>query len=119
MLAIDLPVNFLYKTGGFFLGLGPNFSYGISAKANLSEEGDEDWYKKQPVGEGGEEKSMLKRFEIGANLTMGYQFKNNFLISTNYTQGINNISGYGMDEGGEGKMHTRQVGISIGYIIGK
>ena len=26
MLAIDIPVNFLYKTGGFFIGLGPNLS---------------------------------------------------------------------------------------------
>lgn len=118
MLAIDIPVNFLYKTGGFFIGLGPNLSYGISAKLSGDDE-DQDWYEKKPIGEGGEEKSMLKRFEIGANLTMGYQFKNNFLISTNYTQGINNISSYGVDEGGEGKMHTRQVGISFGYIIGK
>lgn len=119
MLAIDVPVNFLYKTGGFFIGLGPNLSYGLSAKADLSEGDEQDWYEKQPVGEGGEEKSMLKRFEIGANLTMGYQFKNNFIISSNYTQGINNISGMNMDESEGGKIRTRQVGISIGYMLGK
>ena len=48
---------------------------------------------------------------------MGYQFKNNILISTNYTQGVGNISGY--TEGGFGKVRTRQVGISIGYMLGK
>lgn len=116
MFAIDVPVNFLYKTGGFFLGLGPNLSYGISAKMSGESE-DQDLYKKYPVGEGDEEKSMLKRFEIGANLTMGYQFKNNILISTNYTQGLGNISG--IDESELGKIRTRQVGISIGYMFGK
>jgi hypothetical protein len=116
MLAIDVPVNFLYKTGGFFLGLGPNLSYGISAKMSGESE-DQDWYKKQPVGEGDEEKSMLKRFEIGANLTMGYQFKNNILISTNYTQGVGNISN--IEESEFGKVRTRQIGISIGYMFGK
>lgn len=116
MYAIDLPVNFLYKTGGFFMGLGPNFSYGISAKMTQEAGEDQDWYKKQPV-EGSGEKSMLKRFEVGANVTMGYQFKNNLLLSANYTQGVNNLSGYG--EGETGKIRTRQVGISIGYLFGK
>lgn len=116
MLAIDVPVNFLYKTGGFFLGLGPNLSYGISAKIS-GESSDQDWYKKQPVGEGDEEKSMLKRFEIGGNLTMGYQFKNNILISTSYTQGLGNLSN--IEESEFGKVRTRQVGISIGYMFGK
>lgn len=117
MYSIDVPVNFLYKTGGFFLGLGPNLSYGLSAKMTQEGEDDQDWYKKQPVGEGDEEKSMLKRFEVGANVTMGYQFKNNVLISTNYTQGLSNLAGY--SEGELGKVRTRQVGISVGYIFGK
>ena len=60
---------------------------------------------------------MLKRFEIGANLTMGYQFKNNILISTNYTQGVGNISN--IEESEFGKIRTRQIGISIGYMFGK
>ncbi len=60
---------------------------------------------------------MLKRFEVGANVTMGYQFKNNVLISTNYTQGLSNLAGY--SEGELGKVRTRQVGISVGYIFGK
>ncbi len=40
MYSIDVPVNFLYKTGGFFLGLGPNLSYGLSAK--MTQEGEDD-----------------------------------------------------------------------------
>ncbi|MBX2921212.1 MAG: PorT family protein [Chitinophagaceae bacterium] len=115
LYALDVPVNFLYKTGGFFLGLGPNLSYGLSAKIATGEN-DQDLYKKQPVGEGDEEKTILKRFEVGANVTMGYQFKNNLLISTNYTQGLSNLSNI---EGELGKMRTRQIGISVGYMLGK
>jgi len=116
MNAIDVPINFLYKTSGFFVGLGPNLSYGISAKTKMGDE-TQNWYEKYPVGEGDEEKSMLKRFEIGANLTMGYQFKNNILVSTSYTQGVGNISG--VTEGEFGKIRTRQIGLSIGYFFGK
>lgn len=115
MYSIDVPVNFLYKTGGFFLGLGPNLSYGLSAKLK-DDDGTDNWYKKQSIGEG-EEKSPLKRFEVGANATMGYQFKNNFLISANYTQGISNLSNLG--DGELSKVRTRQVGLSVGYILGK
>ncbi|MBX3253541.1 MAG: PorT family protein [Chitinophagaceae bacterium] len=115
LYALDVPVNFLYKTGGFFLGLGPNLSYGLSAKL-ANGENDENLYKKYPVGEGDEEKTILKRFEVGANVTMGYQFKNNLLISTNYTQGLSNLSNI---ESELGKMRTRFVGLSIGYILGK
>lgn len=115
MYAIDIPVNFLYKTGGFFLGLGPNLSYGLSAK--VTGDGDEDWYKKQSDGEGGEEKSVLKRFEVGANITLGYQFTNNLLISANYTQGLSNVSNYA-DDGQFGNVNTRFTGLSIGYMFG-
>lgn len=116
MYNINVPVNFLYKTGGFFLGLGPNLSYGLSAKMKTDGD-DQNWYKKYPTGEGDEEKSPLKRFEIGANFTMGYQFKNNILISTTYTQGINSISNF--DNSELGKIRTRQVGLSVGYILGQ
>ena len=104
----------MYKTGGFFLGLGPNLSYGLSAKLK-DDDGTEDWYKKQPSGEGDEEKSTLKRFELGANITLGYQFKNNLFISTNYTHGLSNISNADTELG---NVSTRFAGLSIGYMLG-
>ncbi|MBX3241595.1 MAG: PorT family protein [Chitinophagaceae bacterium] len=110
--AVDLPVNFLINQGGFFAGVGPNFSYGLSAKAKYDGE-TEDMYKKHDI-EGGEQASILKRFEIGANALIGYKFNNGILISANYTRGLNNISGYERDYQ---KVTTRQIGLSIGYII--
>ena len=114
LYALDIPVNFLYKTGGFFLGLGPNLSYGLSAKLK-DDDGTEDWYKKQPSGEGDEEKSTLKRFELGANITLGYQFASNLFVSANYTHGLSNISNADTELG---NVSTRFAGLSIGYMLG-
>ena len=110
--AIDLPVNFLYKHEGFFAGIGPNFSYGLSAK--YSGGNTIDWYEKQD-GEGGEKVSYLKRFELGANLVMGYQFSSGVILSTNYMHGLSNISDYGSDHT---RTNTRYIGISVGYAFG-
>ncbi|MCO5239612.1 MAG: PorT family protein [Chitinophagaceae bacterium] len=114
MMAIDLPVNFLYKNNGFFAGLGPNFSYGLSAKS--SGDSEQDLYKKY-AGEDEDEAegAMLKRFELGANLTMGYQFENGLMISANYVQGLSNIAGA---ETAHTKYSTRLLGLSVGYMIG-
>lgn len=112
--AIDIPVNFLYKHQGFFAGLGPNFSYGLSAKNKVGSQSF-DLYKKHDL-EGGGDASVLKRFELGANATLGYQFKNGLLLSANYMRGLTNIIDIGSDNG---RMNTRYAGLSIGYVFGK
>lgn len=112
MYAIDLPLNLLYKHQGFFAGIGPNFSYGISAKSKTGST-DQDFYKKYEVG--GKDVSMLKRFEIGANATLGYQFSSGLIVSTNYMQGLSNIIGNNADAA---RINTRYVGLSIGYVLG-
>ncbi|MFT3701604.1 MAG: porin family protein [Agriterribacter sp.] len=112
--ALDVPVNFLFKSGGFFAGVGPNFSYGLSAKSKTDGQDSQDMYKKETV-EGGDDASMLKRFELGANATLGYKFSNGILIGANYTQGLSNIAGYST---ANQKYHTRLVGLSVGYILG-
>jgi len=111
--ALDVPVNFLYKSGGFFAGIGPNFSYGLSAKSKTEGEDSQDMYKKETI-EGGDEASTLKRFELGANATLGFKFNNGIFISANYMQGLSNISNMNVDNQ---KYHTRLVGLSVGYML--
>ena len=111
LYAIDLPVNFVYKHEGFFAGIGPSFSYGISAKSK-SGNNDTDLYKKYDVF--GAKASVLKRFEIGANAILGYQFSSGFMLSANYMQGLSNLSDYGSDHV---KSNTRYVGLSVGYLL--
>jgi len=113
LYAIDVPVNVLYKTGGFFAGIGPNLSYGLSAKSKTDGSEATNLYKKEDV-EGGGQESALKRFEIGANATLGYQFKNGLILGANYAKGLSNIAGSETDKQ---KYNTRFVGLSVGYML--
>ena len=112
IFTIDIPLNFVYTEGGFFVGAGPNFSYGISGKLKPFDGGDpdEDAYK----GEGGAD-PLLKRFEFGINALMGYKFSGGFTISSNFTPGLTDI--LNTDEEGT-TVHNNAFGISFGYTFG-
>ncbi len=109
--SIELPVNLLYKTNGFFAGAGPNFGYGISAKVKGDGE-TVDLYKKDA------EAIPLKRFEIGANIIMGYQFPSGLNISSHYTIGLNNTLN-SENNPDDNKVNNRILGLSVGYTFGK
>ncbi len=109
--SIELPLNVLYKNNGFFAGAGPNFGYGISAKVK-PEDQTFDLFDKEEAGE-----LPLKRFELGANIIMGYQFPSGLNISSHYTLGLTNS--YNGDEGSDNKVNNNILGFSVGYTFGK
>lgn len=112
ILAIDIPLNVLYRQNGFFVGVGPNLSYGLSAKGKSFSGGDdEDLYEE----EGGNE-AFFKRFEFGVNALMGYEFAGGFVLSANFTPGLSDI--YNQD-GEDSKVHNRMVGLNFGYLFNK
>src|SRR5690606_10115380 len=47
---IDLPINLLYNHNGFFVGGGPNFSYGVSAKGQTTGNPEVDLYEDDALG---------------------------------------------------------------------
>lgn len=107
---IDLPVNVLYRHQGFFLGAGPNFSYGLSAKGIPYDSDDpkEDFYSANNNG------LRLKRFELGINSLMGYEFPGGINITANFTSGLSDI----LDIDNEpAKVNTRMFGVSVGYTF--
>lgn len=116
ILAIDLPINFLYKTNGFFIGAGPNFSYGLSAKLKPWDDSDPetDLYEEQ-----GSDEAPFNRFEIGSNLTLGYQFPSGLTIGANWTQGFTNVLNEEDLIGTDSKLNTRYFGLSVGYLFNK
>jgi hypothetical protein len=112
-MTIDVPLNILYRHNGFFAGLGPNLSYGLSAKLKSFDDTDpdQDLYEE----EGGNE-APLKRFEFGINSTLGYEFPGGFVLSVNFTPGMTDI----LNEEQEGyKLMTRTFGLNFGYIFNK
>lgn len=110
LYTVDLPVNFLYKNGGFFAGAGPNFSLGLSAKSKQDGQEDEDLYDDPD----GPDDAPLRRFEMGANFLMGYRFANGLTLSGHYTPGISNLLD---NDPGDNKYNTRVFGFSIGYMF--
>lgn len=112
LIAIDLPLNMLYRQDNFFIGAGPNFSYGISAKGIPYDDSEdtEDFYS--PGNNG----IKIKRFELGLNAVMGYEFTSGITVAANYTRGLSNILDM-QDE--PTKVHSRMFGISLGYLFNK
>jgi hypothetical protein len=111
---IDLPINLLYRHNGFFIGGGPNFSYGVSAKGQATGNPEIDLYEDDALGAG----SRFKRFEVGANVLMGYRFPGGFMLSSNWTPGLTDIFEEGTGSTGVGKANNSFFGFSIGYIFG-
>lgn len=111
-MSIDIPINLNYNNNGFFIGAGPNFSYGITSKFQAFGDDEKvDLYEKVDG-----EDAPFKRFEIGVNGQLGYQFPSGLTISANYTRGFNNI--INMEGGGdEIKMNNKMFGLSIGYMF--
>lgn len=117
--AIDLPVTFIYRANGFFGGLGPNLSYGVSSKLKVEDSDTEyDLYstKNEAVF------FSQKRFEVGANILAGYKLKNGLAFSLNYVQGLTDGSNANKEiEEQDAKINMRSsyLGLSIGYFFGK
>jgi hypothetical protein len=114
-ISVDIPINALYHNNGFFIGAGPNFSYGLSGKIKPLEDGGEelDFYEEVDG-----EDAPIKRFEIGANIMMGYQFGSGFALQVNYTRGFNNLVN-DEDVSEELKWNTRQFGLTFSYMFNK
>lgn len=111
-ITVDLPLNVLYRHEGFFIGGGPNFSYGLSAKGIPYDSNDpkENFYSETNNG------LRLKRFEMGINSLMGYEFPGGINVAANFTTGLSNILNL---ENESAKITTRMFGISIGYTFNK
>jgi hypothetical protein len=120
---VEMPLNFVYNTGSFFIGAGPSLSFGISGKsegkvtATVMGETETEEFDGKVKFDGDEDadddNEHLKAFELGANFTAGYKLTNGLFIQANYNLGLSNISPY---ENTTTK--NRYFGIGIGYFFG-
>jgi hypothetical protein len=109
---VDVPINFLYTHNGFFAGGGPNFSYGIVGKLDLGDE-DVDIYDQEEAGE-----LTLKKFDVGANIILGYTCPNGLSFAGSFTPGLLDVyKGEEDDESGL-KAHFKTFAFTIGYMFG-
>jgi hypothetical protein len=110
LYTIDLPINLLYKANGFFAGVGPNLSYGISAKQK-TDQGEDDLYEAD-----GPAPAEFNRFELGANAVLGYQFNCGLTLNAQYTPGFSNLNNDDSNADTQ-RYHTRVYGFSVGYMF--
>jgi Outer membrane protein beta-barrel domain len=115
---LEVPLNFVYNTKrseGFFIGAGPSIAYGISGKDKFeySGTGMPDFNEKIKFGSGVEE---VKTLDFGANAVAGYKFKGGFMISGNYTLGLNKINNDD-GSGNDGTIKNKYFAIKLGYMF--
>ncbi len=90
---IDLPLNFVYniptKNGRFFIGAGPYLSYVLSGNIHDERKGDSPltFNSSDTTGNG----KPTNRFDIGGNVIAGYEFRNGFFCTINYSHGFRNF----------------------------
>jgi hypothetical protein len=124
---IELPLNLVYRSDGFFGGVGPVFSFGMGGKSNdtdiFSQGGvvknrEETRYDVKFDGKknGSETGDILhfKSFEFGANAIAGYTFNNGLFAQASFNLGISNIIA---DDRTSWKNNYFSVG--VGYFFNK
>lgn len=111
-LYIEVPVNLMLKadvgTGKLTIGAGPYVAMGIAGKA--SEDGISiDLFKKIDVLDA----AMLKRFDAGLGVNVGYEFSNGFLANLGTSFGLINVP-----DDGDASIKNSVVSLSVGYKFG-
>jgi len=115
---LEVPVDFVYnskKDEGFFIGAGPSIAYGISGKDKFdySDPAIPNDEIKIKFGSG---MDKIKTLDFGVNALAGYKFKGGFMISGNYTLGLNKINNDD-DSGNNGTIKNKYFAIKIGYLF--
>jgi outer membrane protein with beta-barrel domain len=109
VLAVELPVNLLYRHKGFFIGGGPGISYGLSGKVS----GDVDNVETNIYND----KSFMyqKRLDVQVGALMGYKLRSNIIVSAFMSRGLRNLTA--LEDNGSYNAKMKTFGLSIGYQI--
>jgi len=108
---MELPLNFMYNSGGFFVGAGPSLSFGVGGKWEVEFEGEKESEK---IHFGNTEDDDMKGFDFGANIVAGFQFSNGLLVAANFNQGFSNLMS---SDTGDGSLKSHYFGLRLGYLL--
>ncbi len=124
---VELPINLIFKpelgAGKMLLGFGPYVAYGVTGK--VSDDNDSEKIKFESKSSAvdyatsGAVVGMVKPFDAGANVLVGYEFSNKLSAQLNAGLGLVNmqpkLSGVGADTFKNVNAKNTTFGISIGY----
>lgn len=123
---VQLPVYALFKTGAeyddphFFVGVGPSFNLGVGGRfkqdysSTLNGVGRPQKYDDDVAFGNSRTKDQIRRFDISANATVGYELPVGIFFRAYYGIGLLNVA-----PGSEHNNSFRNSGggISIGFLI--
>lgn len=104
-LSLDIPLNLLYKSDGFFVGGGPNLGFNLDA--NYKQNGS---VTDIGIGNGDSE---FKRFDFGLHFMAGYESEAGFIIGLNYLRGVSNLRNSSNHD-----WRNHVFSVSVGYLFG-
>lgn len=121
---IQLSPNFVYNfaagTGKFFIGVGPELSFGLGGKSKTeinttgtttttTRTNTDVKFDSKPNSGG---VRHLKSVDYGANALIGYKFMNGLFLSGGYTAGLNNLSNEN-----NSSFKNGGINLKIGYMF--
>jgi hypothetical protein len=111
MTYVELPLNFVYNSGGFFVGVGPSVAFGIGGKFKSgSDKADIKFDGKKDATD---DKVHLKALDFGGQAIAGYKLPSGLFFNVHYNLGFSNIS---PDD--EGTVKNKYFGFGLGYFFG-
>jgi hypothetical protein len=113
---VELPLNFVYTSGGFFGGVGPSIGFGVGGKVKYEETGSasqEANVKFDGKKDAQDDKFHLKALDFGGQVIAGYKLPSGLFFNVHYNLGFSNIS----PEDGE-TVKNKYFGFGIGYFFG-
>jgi hypothetical protein len=104
-ISLDIPLNLLFKSEGFFIGGGANLGFNLDA--NYKQNGS-----RTDIGIGSGE-NEFKRFDFGLHFMAGYESEAGFLIGVNYLRGVTNLRNAANHD-----WRNHVFSVSVGYLFG-
>jgi hypothetical protein len=109
---LKAPLDLVYHTNlfnkRFYIGAGPYAAYGLGGTYTLKGIATD-----MVFGNNYAAGDNLRRIDFGGNIMAGILMDRNFMIGATFDLGLNNLA----PSGSATTIHTRSVGLSIGYVF--
>jgi hypothetical protein len=113
---LELPLNFVYTSNGFFAGVGPSIGFGLSGKYKYEETGspteEADIKFDGKANDGNDNNYHLKSIDFGGQILAGYKVPSGLFFIAHYNLGVSNIS-----PDNDVTVKNKYFGVTIGYFF--
>ena len=113
---VELPLNFVYTSGGFFGGIGPSIAFGIGGKDTYKAAGFDEQeadVKFDGKKDATDDKSHYKGLDFGAQVIAGYKLPSGLFLNVHYNLGFSNIS-----PEDDAEIKNSYFGVGVGFMFG-